>query len=88
MMANAFSVLDEMCNVDPIGEYLVMFTSPYNFLEAKTGKDGWGFVKMAVNNETIQKLFFKQQLKLVLLVYDIDKFAEIKNGMADKKGGS
>ncbi|NLI28293.1 MAG: hypothetical protein GX413_13095 [Acetobacter sp.] len=81
---SAFSVLDEMCTRDPKGEHIVSFMSPDNFLEAKTGKDGWGFVKMAVNNDTIIRLMHKPSVKLVLLVYDVANFKEIKNDMEIK----
>jgi hypothetical protein len=87
MKANSFHVLDEMCNKDPNGEYIVMFMSPDNFMEAKTGRGGWGFVKMAVNNETIQKLFHRQKVKLVLLAYDMDKYFEVKNEMEGGDNG-
>ena len=81
---NAFMVLDEMCNRDPKGETIVSFMSPDNFIEAKTGKGGWGFVKMAVNNETILKLLHRKHVKLVLLAYDIDAFTEVKKSMEEK----
>lgn len=86
-MVNAFMVLDEMCNRDTKGETIVSFMSPDNFLEAKTGRDGWGFVKMAVNNETIHKLFHKKHIKLVLLAYDIDDFIDVKKSMERKDEG-
>lgn len=79
-MANAFYVLDEMCKRDPDGKHIVAFMSPDNFIEAKSGKNGWGFVKMAVNNETINKLFFSNStIKIALIIYDLDTYTEINN---------
>lgn len=84
-MANGFLVLNEMCNRDTKGEYIVSFMSPDNFLEAKTGKAGWGFVKMAVNNDTIIKMLHKPHVKLVLLAYDIDNYREVAISMDSEK---
>jgi hypothetical protein len=84
-MANAFYVIDEMFQRDPKGEFAVAFMSPDNFLEARTGKDGWGFVKMAVNNDTITKLFLRQKIKLVLIAYDVDNYLEVQKSMDTKR---
>jgi hypothetical protein len=76
-MAKAFDVIGKMFENDPKGEHAVAFISPDNFLEAKSGKDGWGFVKMAVNNDTVFKMLTQQNIKLVLIAYDIDNYKEI-----------
>ena len=81
---NAFYVLDEMCKRDTGGEHIVSFMSPDNFIEARTGRSGWGFIKMAVNNDTIHNMLHKQHVKLVLIAYDIDNFIAVKKDMESK----
>lgn len=76
-MANSFRVLDKMFESDPTGQYAVAFMSPDNFIEAKSGKDGWGWIKMAVNNDTINKMFLGGKIGLVLFAFDVDKYREI-----------
>ena len=77
----AFQVLEEMTHQDPSGEYLRVFMSPDNFIEAKSGSDGWGWIKMAVNNDTIIRMAQGQIFKLALFVYDIDKYREVQRSM-------
>jgi hypothetical protein len=50
-------------------------------MEAKTGKQGWGFIKMAVDNKTVLDLTTGISLAIVLMVYDVDEFKRIKTEM-------
>jgi len=78
MMADNFQVLSKMCEQDQTGEFQRAYMAPDNFIEAKTGKQGWGFIKMAVDNKTILELMTSRKLAIVLMVYDIDEFKRIK----------
>jgi len=89
-MANTFVVLDKMFESEPLGKYVVAFRSPDNFIEAKSGKDGWGWIKMAVNNDTITKMFLGNKIGLVLFAFDVDKYREISKAIEaspDPDGG-
>ena len=77
-MADNFQVLSKMCEQDQTGEFQRAYMAPDNFIEAKTGKQGWGFIKMAVDNKTILELMTSRKLAIVLMVYDIDEFKRIK----------
>jgi hypothetical protein len=81
----AFQVLNEMCNQDPNGEYLRAFMSPDNFIEAKQGKGGWGWIKMAVDNTTMFRMLTGQKIKLVLFAYDIDKYKEVEKSLKESE---
>ena len=81
MKVDSFHVLSEMCDQDQTGKFQKAFTAPNNFMGANTGKDGWGFIKMAVDNQTVLDLATGRNLAIVLLVYDIDEFKRIKSEM-------
>ncbi len=81
MTVGNFEVLSKMCEQDQTGEFLKAFTAPSNFMEAKTGKQGWGFIKMAVDNQTVLDLTTGRSLAIVLMVYDVDEFERIKAEM-------
>jgi hypothetical protein len=56
---------------------LRLFPGDTNFLESKTGKNGWGKVSMAVDNKTIQELVFDGKSTVcALLFYNTDKYRE------------
>ena len=79
MTIKSFDVLDRMCENDPDGNHLKAFMSPDNFIEAKTGNNGWGFVKMAVDNQTIIDMATNQKMmKFVMFVYDVDEYIKTK----------
>jgi len=54
-----------------------------NFIYARTGKNGWGEVRIAVDNDTIMRLE-SENLNLYLLIYDIKKFIEVRNQMEEE----
>ena len=37
-----------------------------NLIEANTGKDGWGYIKIAVDNTTIQEMYINNKYTGVL----------------------
>lgn len=44
-----------------------------NMIEAQTGKNGWGYVKIAVNNESINKILLEKYTGILYLV-SIEEF--------------
>ena len=79
---SSFDVLNKMCDGDAEGKVLRMFAGN-NLIEAKTGKNGWGFAKIAINNETVNNMGF-DNWNIALLVYDPKAFkatkAELETG--------
>lgn len=71
---NSFDVLKKMCLDNE--QTFKMFPGDTNFIEAKTGKDGWGKVVMAVDNGTIEELFLNGKKVCALMFYDMDKYKE------------
>ena len=84
MTVDNFQVLSRMCERDQTGEFQRAYIAPDNFIEAKTGKQGWGFVKMAVDNKTIIELFTEKKTAMVLMIYDVDEFKRVKAEMGSK----
>lgn len=79
MKVSAFDVFNKMCDLDPEGKAMKAFMSPNNFKGANTGKNGWGTIKMAVDNQTILDLALENKhIKLVLFAYDCDEFTRVK----------
>ena len=72
-----FSVISKMCDLN---DKSILAYDSGNFISARTGKDGWGEVRMAVDNDTIMRLE-SENLNLYLLIYDIKKFIEIRKQM-------
>ncbi len=79
MEVDNFDVLKKMCEQDQEGKYTKAYTGNTNFMDAQTGKDGWGFVKMAVDNKTIIEIAQNKNLLMMLLVYNLDEFRRVKN---------
>jgi hypothetical protein len=44
-----------------------------NMIEANTGKDGWGHIKIAINNQSVGELF-TEKLTGILYLVDVDEF--------------
>jgi hypothetical protein len=71
---NAFDVLKRMSLDNE--RTLKLFPGDTNFIESKSGKDGWGKVVMAVDNGTIGELFLDDQTVCVLIFYNMNKYRE------------
>lgn len=80
-MVDNFDVLKKMADENSQG--IKAYTGG-NFMEAKTGKDGWGFVKMAVDNKTIAEMAAGKNLAVILMIYDRDEFSKVKAEMEPK----
>jgi hypothetical protein len=59
---------------------LVMYP-PSNIKRARTGKDGWGEVTMAVANADI----LSREHRFVLYAFNMERFEEVKKEMEDHK---
>jgi hypothetical protein len=79
---DAFDVLKRMCADDE--KTFKMFPGDTNFIEAKSGKDGWGKVIMAIDNGTIEELFLDGQNVCVLLFYNMDKYRETEQKILEE----
>jgi hypothetical protein len=44
------------------------FPVPVNMMEAQTGRKGWGWIKIAINNESVQDLFADKLTGILYLV--------------------
>jgi hypothetical protein len=81
MEVDNFDVLKKMCEQDQEGKYTKAYAGNTNFMDAQTGKDGWGYVKMAVDNKTIFDIGQNNNLLMMLMVYDLDEFKRVKAEM-------
>ena len=82
---NAFDVLKRMSLDDE--KTFKMFPGDTNFIEAKSGKDGWGKVVMAVDNGTIGELLLDGQNVCVLMFYNMDKYRETEQKILEETNG-
>ena len=51
------SDLQKLDNIGKRGGDIKAFVLSSNFIEARTGKDGWGFVKIAIDNASVPRMF-------------------------------
>lgn len=77
MKVNNFAVLHEMCERN---KDIKSFPTD-NITNIRTGKDGWGRVEIAVDNATASGLMVGRHIVVMMLVYDIDQFNELKAEM-------
>ncbi len=73
---NNFEVLDKMCERND--KSIKMFPK-CNIKSMRTGKDGFGSVTVAIDNESIHNLLNGSNHNLAVLVYDLSVMQEIKN---------
>ncbi len=80
---NSFDILKAMSDNDE--KTFKLFPGDTNFIEAKTGKNGWGKVVIAVDNKTIEDLFLlDRQTVCALIFYNMDKYQEFEQKILNK----
>ena len=77
-----FLVLSKMC--DRNDKSIKLYSGETNFIGSTTGKDGWGKVIVAVDNETILDDIANNRATISLLIYDSDVFKKIKKEMENE----
>lgn len=45
------------------------FATSTNMIEAKSGKDGWGHIKIAINNQSVHELFNDDLIGILYLIH-------------------
>jgi hypothetical protein len=81
-MATGFEVLKEMG--DRGMSELKSFPLD-NVKQINTGKDGWGQVTIAIDNETASKLMTGYPLIFSLVIADGETFRQVKEELEDEK---
>jgi hypothetical protein len=79
---NNFDVLKKMSEDN--NPSFKMYPHDSNFMGAHMGKKGWGYVKIAVDNDTILKMAIHNKTIFNLLAYDSDSFKETKEKMEEE----
>lgn len=74
-----FLVLSRMCDKNDTS--IKGYSGSTNFISADTGRDGWGEVRMAVDNATIMNEILNNKATIFLLIYDSNIFKQIKTEM-------
>ena len=75
-----FDVLKEMTNKNMD---IKAFPLSSNLTQVQTGKDGWGRVTIAVDNQTCAQIVVGGSLVMTLLIADGKQFEEVKKRLSD-----
>jgi hypothetical protein len=73
-MISPFIVLKNMCDQN---KHIYSFPED-NLMGMGTGKDGWGYIKIAITNEIASRIMVGDPLVINLLVYDFNEYQQIK----------
>jgi hypothetical protein len=83
MEINNFDIIKEMSLQN--NQSFKLFPAS-NVEQVSTRKNGWGFIKMAIDNLTADQIVGGKNLFIGLFVYDLDEFERIKKEMGESYG--